>query len=103
VWPAGELDGDLREPLITDKPALLLSGELDPVTPPAYGERVLAGLADARHLVGDGQGHGLASVACVPGLMRSFLEQLDPGSLDATCLERQTASPFFLDFNGPAP
>jgi hypothetical protein len=35
--------------------------------------------------------------------MRTFLEQLDPGSLDATCLERETASPFFLDFNGPAP
>jgi pimeloyl-ACP methyl ester carboxylesterase len=103
VWPAGELDGDLREPLLTARPALLLSGELDPVTPPAYGERVLAGLADARHLVGDGQGHGLAGVGCVPRLMRTFLEQLDPGSLDATCLERETASPFFLDFNGPAP
>ncbi|HSG64024.1 MAG TPA: alpha/beta fold hydrolase [Gammaproteobacteria bacterium] len=103
VWPAGELDADLREPLVFDGPVLLLSGELDPITPPAYGERVLVGLADARHLIGRGQGHGLAGVGCVPRLMRAFLERLDAGGLDATCLERETASPFFLDFNGPAP
>ena len=35
--------------------------------------------------------------------MRDFLATLEPDLLDADCLERQQASPFFLDFNGPAP
>ncbi len=103
VWPTGVMDVDLREPLRSDHPALLLSGEADPITPPGYAEQVLVGFSNARHLVGPGQGHGLAGIGCIPRLMRDFLETLEPDSLDAACLERQQASPFFLDFNGPAP
>lgn len=103
VWPRGVLDADLREPLRSAHPALLLSGDADPITPPEYAEQVLTGLSHARHLVGPGQGHGLAGVGCVPRLMREFLDTLEPESLDAACLEREHASPFFLDFNGPAP
>jgi pimeloyl-ACP methyl ester carboxylesterase len=103
VWPRGVLDADLREPLRSDRPALLLSGDSDPITPPDYAEQVLVGLSNARHIVGPGQGHGLAGVGCVPRLMRDFLDTLEPATLEATCLEREQASPFFLDFNGPAP
>ena len=103
VWPAGAIDADLRAPLRSDHPVLLLSGDSDPITPPAYAEQVLAGLRNARHLIGPGQGHGLAGVGCVPQLMRDFLDTLEPGTLDTACLEREQASPFFLDFNGPAP
>lgn len=103
VWPSGALDEDLREPLRSAHPALLLSGDADPITPPDYAEQVLAGLSNARHIVGPGQGHGLAGVGCVPRLMRDFLDSLEPASLDTTCLEREQASPFFLDFNGPGP
>ncbi len=103
VWPSGVLDADLREPLRSDQPVLLLSGDADPITPPDYAEQVLVGLTNARHLIGPGQGHGLAGIGCVPRLMREFLDTLESSSLDATCLEREHASPFFLDFNGPAP
>jgi pimeloyl-ACP methyl ester carboxylesterase len=103
VWPTGVADADLRAPLRSDRPVLLLSGEDDPITPPAYAERAAAELGRARLLVGPGQGHGLAAVGCVPRLMREFLEQLEPAVLDASCLERQGPSPFFLDFSGPSP
>ncbi len=103
VWPAGAMDSDLRAPLRSDHPVLLLSGDTDPITPPAYAEQVLTGLGNARHLIGPGQGHGLAGVGCVPRLMRDFLDTLEPRQLDAACLEREQAGPFFLDFNGPAP
>lgn len=103
VWPTGVLDEDLRTPLRSERPVLLLSGEADPITPPEYGDRVAANLTHARHLVGPGQGHGLAGAGCVPRLMRAFLETLDPQALDASCLEREQASPFFLDFSGPSP
>ena len=103
VWPAGVLDSDLKAPLVSDRPVLLLSGAADPVTPPAYGAQVLENLGNARHLIGPGQGHGLAGVGCVPRLMRRFLEDLDPQGLDDDCLQRERPSPFFLDFTGPAP
>ena len=103
VWPPGVRDDDLNAPLESTLPVLLLSGEADPVTPPAYGDQLLENLPNARHLVGPGQGHGLAPVGCVPTLMRQFVQDLAPLELDAECLERERPTPFFLDFNGPSP
>lgn len=103
VWPRGRLDEDFKEPVTSDRPILLLSGEADPITPPDYGFEVLSDLSNARHLVGPGQGHGQVSVGCVPRLLRAFLENPSPEDLDADCLQQEHSSPFFLDFNGPAP
>jgi len=103
VWPRGVLDEDMKAPLESDRPILILSGESDPVTPPEYGFTVLSGLNNARHLVGPGQGHSQVGVGCVPRLLRSFLENPEPADLDAECLQLARPNPFFLDFNGPAP
>src|SRR5690606_6940705 len=40
VWPRGVIDDGFKQPWASDIPTLLLSGEADPVTPPANGERV---------------------------------------------------------------
>ncbi len=45
VWPAGMRPVDFIMPLVSAVPALLLSGEYDPVTPPHYAEKLLEGLA----------------------------------------------------------
>lgn len=103
-WPAGVIDADFHEPVVSDRPVLLLSGEHDPVTPPANAERVIAGgLDNARHLVGPAQGHGLAIVGCVPRLIGEFIEAGSHADLDASCLELEPPMPFFLDFQGPEP
>ena len=103
VWPRGVADEDLKEPLRSDRPVLLLSGEADPITPPEYASQVLSNLLNARHLVGPGQGHGQVGVGCVPRLLRAFLDDPVPANLDADCFQQEYSSPFFLDFNGPAP
>ncbi len=104
AWPAGVIDDDFLEPVVSDRPVLLLSGEHDPVTPPANAERILAaGLTNARHIVGRAQGHGLAAVGCVPELITDFIETADPAVLDPACLEREPPMPFFLSFQGPSP
>jgi len=103
-WPAGVIDEDFKQPVKSDRPVLLLSGENDPVTPPAYaGMIVESGLGNARHIVGESQGHGLAGVGCVPQLMREFVESADPSAPDTACLEREPPMPFFLSFQGPKP
>ena len=103
VWPRGPVSKDFHQPLATDIPTLLLSGELDPVTPPRYAEQVLASLGKARHLVGKGQGHILLARGCTPRLAAQFIDKLDPAGLDATCLEPLGSAPFFTTYNGATP
>src|SRR5690606_28015682 len=50
AWPQRELPKDMREPVVSDVPALLLSGEADPVTPPRNAEQVAEHLGNSLHL-----------------------------------------------------
>jgi pimeloyl-ACP methyl ester carboxylesterase len=103
LWPKGPVDADLHAPLHSDIPTLLLSGEADPVTPPAAAERAAAGLTHHRHLVLAGEGHGQLATGCVPRLMAQFLATADPARLDAGCLAGHRPPPFFVKLTGPAP
>ncbi|KAA2284027.1 alpha/beta hydrolase [Arenimonas fontis] len=103
VWPRGPVAPGFAEPLRSDVPALLLSGEFDPVTPPRYGERVAETLPRSRHLIGKGQGHILLARGCTARLAAEFLDSLDPQGLDASCLDVLGASPFFTSYNGAEP
>lgn len=101
VWPVGVHDTDFRDPLASDIPTLLLSGEFDPVTPPAYGDRAAAGLSNSLHLVGKAQGHGIAPLGCVPRIMVEFIEAGSLEGLETACFDKLTVAPFFVDFSGP--
>jgi len=103
VWPKGTRPADFHQAVKSDKPALLFSGEYDPVTPPAYGEDVLKGFSNGRHFVLKGQGHNVISTGCAPDLLKHFVEDLAPAKLQAKCLDRLHATPQFIDFNGAAP
>lgn len=103
VWPQGVIDDDFKEPLNTDTPVLLLSGEADPITPPEYAGRAAVDLERAYLHTGALQGHGLAPRGCVPDVMADFVETPEENPLDNDCLSRQFAMPFFLDFAGPSP
>lgn len=103
VWPAGPVDTEFKAPLASDVPVLLLSGDADPITPPAYAELARVDLQNDRHLVGKHQGHGQIIVGCTPRLVATFVETADPQAIDESCLERSFVMPFFLDFSGPEP
>lgn len=103
VWPRGPVPDDFNEPFESTLPVLLLSGELDPVTPPRYGQRVLQGLPNGRHLVLDGQGHNVSYIGCMPELLGRFIETADAQALDTACLESLSYTPPFVNFNGWSP
>jgi pimeloyl-ACP methyl ester carboxylesterase len=103
VWPRGAVDSDFHEPLKTAVPALLLSGEFDPATPPDYGATAAAGFEQHLHLVITGQGHGQTDLACVQRLLRDFVERGTVAGLDASCIGDIKPAPFFLSFSGSAP
>ncbi len=105
AWPQGFMDADLKAPLATDVPALLLSGEFDPITPPSYAQRAGAGFARGTHVIGQGQGHGLVGSGCVPRLMAAFITNAaDPEwKLDTSCMESLIPAPLFASPMGPGP
>ena len=103
IWPRGPIDADFREPLDSRVPALLLSGEFDPVTPPAYAAAAAAGFSDHAQLVFRGQGHIQLATRCAQTLIRRFLDAGTAAGLDTSCVDEVRPSPFFLNFNGGEP
>jgi pimeloyl-ACP methyl ester carboxylesterase len=103
IWPHGKRPADFHEPLKSDKPILILEGELDPVTPPRYGEQVLKGLSNGRLLVAKGQGHNVIGRGCIARVVETFVDKLAPKQLDTTCADVLGPLPAFIDFNGSSP
>ena len=103
IWPVQRAPAAFKQPVDADLPILLLSGEFDPVTPPAYAERAMTTMGNARHLVARGQGHIVEIRGCMPKLITQFIRDAKPAELDASCLDTLAAPPFYLDFNGSAP
>jgi len=103
VWPRGEVAKDHAEPVRSDLPVLLLSGELDPVTPPSWAEEAAKTLKNATTVVVAKQGHGVTMRGCVPTLVNDFYERASGEALDRECLKPMGRSPFFVSFAGPTP
>jgi pimeloyl-ACP methyl ester carboxylesterase len=94
-WPRGDLPADFTAPVRADVPVLILSGRLDPVTPPYWGEHVAAFLPRARQVVFAASSH-FPDSACASGLVTQFLEQGHAEGLDTRCAESETRPPFVL-------
>ena len=94
-WPKGVMAKDFDLPVTSDKPVLILSGGLDPVTPPPFGEEVKRTLSNALHLVANNVGHGVSSRGCAPRLIKKFIESASVAGLDGKCLERLPRPMFY--------
>jgi pimeloyl-ACP methyl ester carboxylesterase len=103
AWHAAQLAPSFFEPITGHVPSLLLSGNLDPVTPPPWGEAVAHALTPSRHVIVPGGGHGVSTLGCVPKLIGEFLESLDPNGLKLECVERLQRPAFFTSLGGPSP
>ena len=101
IWPHQRVPDAEKTPLESAVPTLLLSGEMDPVTPPAYGEQVLATLSRGRHVVVPGMGHNVLGRGCVRQLMIDFVAAADPDVLETDCVDGVEPLAIFLSFTGP--
>jgi len=100
IWPRGTMPADATTPVQSSVPVLLLSGGLDPVTPPEYGDEVAKTLPNSRHVVASGYGHLVSPHACAPRLVTTFVETAGFDKLPASCIEflkKTTRPPFFTD------
>lgn len=100
-WPRGDVPASFYAPVTSDRPVLVFSGADDPVTPPAWGEQVVAHLAHAKHVVVPGAGHITLTRGCVPQLIDTFLATARVEDLDTSCTGALSRPPFFLTPAGP--
>ena len=89
-------------PARIDAPALLLSGALDPVTPPHRAATAARAMAHAQLLTAKNAGHGVSQLGCAPRLLRTFLDHPNE-KVDGACLDDIPAPTFQLGSAGPQP
>lgn len=102
-WPHADLPASYFDEAPSLAPTLVLSGNLDPVTPPRWGELVMKQLPNGRHVIAPGAGHNVLGRGCADRLMAEFVEEADAGELDVSCIEKIKRPPFFLSATGPGP
>jgi pimeloyl-ACP methyl ester carboxylesterase len=100
-WPRAKLDPEYFLNSSMDVPALILSGEIDPLTPPTWGAEVAARWKNSRHVVVPGSGHRAIASGGVIKLIAQFLESGNASALDLSVLQRLHRPPFFLGPSGP--
>ena len=83
-WPVAPLPPMFRVPLRSSTPALLLAGDLDPITPASYADRVAASLGRSTVLRLPNKSHSDTD-PCVTGLIERFIVS-GGATPDATCL-----------------
>jgi pimeloyl-ACP methyl ester carboxylesterase len=103
VWPAGEVPEGFHEPVVSDVPVLLVSGERDPVTPPHYAAKVAETFSNSLNLVAKGQSHSVLRNMCLREIATGFIKAGNITDLDTSCVEKIQSFPFFTSLLGPDP
>ena len=79
VWRVPAAPASERQPVQSAIPTLLLSGNFDWLTPPAWGREAARSLSASRHVVFRAQGHGVVvQDPCAARLRDAFIEEPDP-------------------------
>lgn len=98
LWPVPPVGREFLEPVTSDVPVLLISGERDPVTPPGNAERAARTLKNSVHVVVPDAGHnynGLEGAECIDDLIVRFVEAGTSKGFDTSCIA-QIKRPEFL-------
>jgi pimeloyl-ACP methyl ester carboxylesterase len=73
-WPKGAVDAAFYQVPRARSPVLLLSGGIDPATPPRHGARVAQALGEkAQHVVVPQAGHGVMAIGCMRDVVFRFI------------------------------
>lgn len=103
AWQKGEVSDEFRNPIESDIPVLIFSGEADPITPPYHAEKVAESLTNELHVIFDNMGHGNLSSTCGVKIFNDFIDTASTDGIDVSCGDAVQPPPFFVDFSGPRP
>ena len=100
LFPQYRPSDDFYQAVTANIPTLILSGDLDPVTPPSNGEYTAKTLPNSHHIVAKNTAHIVATSTCANKIINEFLTTKDPKSLDESCLDDIPAEKFMTSVNG---
>ena len=103
VWPHNPVPAEFHQPVISELPVLLMSGERDPVTPPHYAAQTAETFPNSLNLVARGQAHSVMKNICLRDITTEFIEKGTIENLDTSCVENILPAPFFTSLLGPEP
>ncbi|MEO3737765.1 alpha/beta hydrolase [Shewanella baltica] len=103
VWKVPAVDDSFSEPISSDIPTLLLSGEIDPATPPSWGELAMEKLTNAKHFVAPYATHGVAYQSCANNLIADLVRSGSVKDLDGECLKKDVRRSFYLNASSVEP
>lgn len=104
LWPRAKIPKDYAQPTRSGVHALILTGQWDPVTPPAYGDAAAKYLPNALHVVVPHGGHGLGGLDgldCVGNLTTDFINRGEAKGLNTSCLNGIRRRGFLLKLAEP--
>jgi pimeloyl-ACP methyl ester carboxylesterase len=104
LWPRGTVPDNYAEPTRSKVPALILTGQWDPVTPPAYGDTAARSLPNSLHVIVPHGGHGftgLDGMDCIDHLILAFINSGTTKGLDTSCVANIRRQGFVLKLAEP--
>jgi len=99
LWPRAEIERDYAQPVKSDAPVLILTGQWDPVTPPSNAERAAKTLTNSLNIVVPSGAHGLDGLEgmdCIDNLIVEFIERGTTKGLDTSCVKGMHRKGFAL-------
>ena len=100
IWPRYDTAPGYAQAVQADVPVLLVSGEMDPVTPPGNAEIAGEALAQSRHVVVPRGAHTTTFHSCAADIVADFLEEpANLRSLDTDCVTETPGTRFMLSLN----
>jgi pimeloyl-ACP methyl ester carboxylesterase len=94
TWPHTTASAAFKQPVSSNAPVLLLSGQLDPVTPPSNADLAARTLPNSLNLVIPGLGHNVVFAGCLPDLVATFVQAGTVKGLDTSCVKQIQPGPF---------
>lgn len=92
----GPGSGAEDEPVFSDVPTLIISGEFDPITPPSYAYRAGETLSESEVIVYPHGGHTPSTVSpCLVQAMTDFYAN-PQGPINTACIANEAPIPFFV-------
>ncbi len=89
LWARSETPRGYANLVRSNVPALIYSGQWDPVTPPEYGERLAKNLPNSLHIVVPSGGHGfsgLEGLDCIKDISARFVDRGTAAGIDTSCV-----------------
>jgi pimeloyl-ACP methyl ester carboxylesterase len=100
AWKVAPAPAVENTPVKSDVPVLIFAGELDPSTPPQWGQSLLADLPNAQFILMPGRAHGASFNGCAGRMTVAFIN--DPAKpLDTRCVAQQRGPDWSLSAAKP--